>query len=245
MPAKSAIEWTDTTWNPVTGCTKVSPGCKLCYAEKLSARLKAMGRKKYRNGFKLTLHEDVIEQPLRWKKPRTIFVNSMSDLFHEDIPFGFIDRIFQTMQKAHWHQFQILTKRSERLQNVSWYLPRLSNVWTGVSVENDDFIFRIDHLRQTPVAVKFLSLEPLLGPLHWLDLGGIDWVIVGGESGSGARPMDLDWARSIRNQCAAANVPFFMKQITRNGRKIPFRDWPEDLQARRMPGVMSGGVRAR
>ena len=208
----SSIEWTEATWNPVTGCNKISPGCKRCYAERMSARLKLMGQRKYRNGFELTLHENALDAPLRWKAPKTIFVNSMSDLFHEDVPVWFIARVFDTIRAAHWHRFQALTKRAERLEGLSSVLRWPSNLWMGVSVESDDYTFRIDHLRQTGAAVKFLSLEPLLGPLPSLNLEGIDWVIVGGESGPGARPMARDWAAEIRDRCQAAGVSFFFKQ---------------------------------
>ena len=196
------IEWTEATWNPVTGCTKISPGCKHCYAERLSARLQAMGQPHYANGFQLALHEDALELPLRWKKPRTIFVNSMSDLFHVDVPTEFILRVFDVMRRANWHRYQVLTKRSDRLLELNPLLPWQPHIWMGVSVENKDYQFRVDHLRQTGAAVKFLSLEPLLGPLPNLPLAGIDWAIVGGELGPGARPMDPAWARGIRDQCA-------------------------------------------
>ena len=212
MAAKSTIEWTESTWNPLTGCTKISPGCKLCYAERMSHRLKAMGQRNYRNGFELTLHEHMLGRPLKWKSPQHIFVNSMSDLFQDGVPLEFISRVFETMRAAHWHLFQVLTKRSERLLELSPLLQWPDNVWMGVSVENQDYTFRIDHLRRTTAKVKFLSLEPLLGPLPNLDLKGIDWVIVGGESGPGARPMSEPWAIDIRNQCQMAGVPFFFKQ---------------------------------
>lgn len=212
MATKSSIEWTESTWNPLTGCTKISPGCKFCYAERMSARLKAMGQRNYRNGFKLTLHEHMLDTPLRWKKPQVIFVNSMSDLFQDNVPVPFIQRVFATMRAAHWHQFQVLTKRSDRLLEVSRKLEWADNIWMGVSVENEKYQFRIDDLRQTGAAVKFLSLEPLLGPLPRLNLSGIDWVIVGGESGPGARPMHKDWVTTIRDQCSAAGVSFFFKQ---------------------------------
>ena len=210
--AQSTIEWTESTWNPVTGCNKISPGCKFCYAEVMARRLKAMGQKNYANGFDLTLQPHMLDRPLQWKKPQVIFVNSMSDLFHADVPVEYIRRVFEVMESAHWHQFQVLTKRAERLEQVATELPWPENVWMGVSVENDDYTSRIDHLRRTPAAVKFLSLEPLLGPLPDLDLRDIDWVIVGGESGRSPRPMDPAWVRSIRDQCVDAAVPFFFKQ---------------------------------
>lgn len=196
--AQSSIEWTDATWNPTTGCTKISPGCKHCYAERMSKRLKAMGVEKYANGFEIALHEDALEAPLTWKKPQIIFVNSMSDLFHDDIPQDFIQKVFSVMRQAHWHQFQVLTKRSQRLLDLAPSISWPENVWMGVSVENDDYTFRIDHLRQTNAYIKFLSLEPLLGPLANLNLDNIDWVIVGGESGPGARPILKEWITEIK-----------------------------------------------
>lgn len=196
----------------MTGCTKVSPGCKHCYAERMAERLQAMGQPNYRRGFKLTVQENALEIPLRWKKPQRIFVNSMSDLFHKDVPAQFISRVFDVMNRADWHQFQILTKRSERLLELDATLPWREHVWMGVSVESADYAFRIDHLRRTHAHIKFLSLEPLLGPLSRLNLKGIDWVIVGGESGPGARRMDPAWVSEIRRQCEAAAVPFFFKQ---------------------------------
>jgi protein gp37 len=230
--AQSAIEWTESTWNPVTGCNKVSPGCKFCYAEVMARRLQAMGQKNYVNAFDLTLQPHMLSRPLQWKKPQVVFVNSMSDLFHDDVPVEFIRRVFEVMESAHWHQFQVLTKRAERLEQVGREVSWPENVWMGVSVENADYTFRIDHLRRTPAAVKFLSLEPLLGPLLGLDLQGIDWVIVGGESGRNSRPMDPSWVRGIRDQCVQAAVPFFFKQWggrnkKRAGRKLDQRTWGE------------------
>lgn len=230
--ADTQIEWTDKTWNPVTGCNKVSPGCKHCYAEVMAARLKAMGQPNYRNGFELTLQPQNLELPLRWKKPQTIFVNSMSDLFHKDIPLDYIRQVFSTMERAHWHRFQVLTKRAERLEELAPSLPWPENVWMGVSVETEKYAYRIDHLRRTPAKVKFLSLEPLLGPLPNLDLRGIGWVIVGGESGPGARPMEASWVIDLRNQCLAAKVPFFFKQWggvnkAKTGRSLEGRIWDE------------------
>ena len=232
MATKSAIEWTESTWNPLTGCTKISPGCQHCYAERMALRLKAMGQPNYANGFKLTLHEQVLELPLQWKKPQTIFVNSMSDLFHKEVPFDFIKKVFDVMRRAHWHRFQVLTKRSERLAELSSDLPWASNIWMGVSVENERYAFRIDHLRETGAQVKFLSLEPLLGPLNHLDLDHINWVIVGGESGPGARPLERSWVVDIRDQCKSAGVPFFFKQWggankKRAGRELDGRTWDE------------------
>ncbi len=232
MADKSAIEWTEATWNPTTGCTKISLGCKNCYAERLALRLQAMGNPKYANGFQLTLHEDALDLPLRWKKPRKIFVNSMSDLFHEEIPLDFIQRVFQTMQQAHWHIFQILTKRAERMAELAPQLPWPPNVWMGVTVEEQRYTHRIDLLRTVPAAVRFLSLEPLLGPLPNLNLNGIHWVIVGGESGPGARPMKPEWVTDIRDQCQDAGVAFFFKQWggvhkKRAGRLLEGRTWDD------------------
>jgi protein gp37 len=210
--AKSSIEWTGSTWNPVTGCTKISPGCQHCYAERMSKRLQAMGQPNYSNGFDLTLQPHMLELPLRWKKPQSIFVNSMSDLFHRDVPLAYILRVFDIMQRAHWHRFQILTKRADRLLELDPNIPWAENIWMGVSVESPKYLNRIDDLRQTSAHIKFLSLEPLLEDLGQFDLDGIDWVIAGGESGPGARPMSPAWVRSIRDLCLAADVPFFFKQ---------------------------------
>jgi protein gp37 len=232
MAQNSAIEWTETTWNPLTGCTKISPGCKHCYAERMSLRLQAMGQANYANGFDLTLHEHMLEVPLRWRKPRLVFVNSMSDLFHKDAPEKFILRVFDVMRRASWHVFQVLTKRADRLAKLSPRIDWPDNVWMGVSVERADYLFRIDHLRQTGAKVRFLSLEPLLGPLPGMDLEGVDWVILGGESGPGARPMQEQWVKDIRDQCLAAEVPFFFKQWggvfkCRNGRTLEGRTWDQ------------------
>jgi len=232
MAANSSIEWTEATWNPATGCTKLSPGCKHCYAERLAFRLQAMGQSRYDNGFTLTLHEDLVDLPLRWKKPRMIFVNSMSDLFHHDVPVVFLQHVFDTMRRAHWHQFQVLTKRSERVLELDSRIEWPENLWMGVSVESARYTFRIDHLRQTRAHIRFLSLEPLLGPLDNLNLYDIHWVIVGGESGPGARPIQLAWVRAIRDQCKQAGVPFFFKQWGgvqkhRAGRTLDGRTWNE------------------
>ena len=209
MAQQSSIEWTESTWNPVTGCSKISPGCKNCYAERMAKRLKAMGSARYRNGFKVTLQEDIVELPLEWKQPRVIFVNSMSDLFHKDVPSDFLVKVFDTMKRAHWHTFQMLTKRSDRLVR---YLPWPKNVWMGVSVESQEYTNRIHELVKVPAAVRFLSLEPLLGPISKLPLRGIDWVIVGGESGPKARPMEREWVVQIKRRCREMDVPFFFKQ---------------------------------
>jgi len=212
MADRSKIEWTEATWNPVTGCSKVSAGCKNCYAERLAARLQATGNARYRNGFRVTLHPDLLDLPRRWREPRVIFVNSMSDLFHEQVPKEFIQRVFATMRDCPQHTFQILTKRSGRLWALAgdWDWP--ANVWMGVSVEDARVVRRVSDLRAVPAAVRFLSCEPLLGPLDDLPLEGIHWVIVGGESGPGARPMRAEWVRSIFRQCREASVPFFFKQ---------------------------------
>lgn len=212
MGINSQIEWTESTWNPVTGCTKISPGCAHCYAERMAYRLKAMGQPNYRNGFRVTLHDHALELPSGWRKPQRIFVNSMSDLFHDEVPIDFIRRVFDVMQQADWHLFQILTKRSARLADLAPLLPWPENVWMGVTVESSDFIHRIDDLRRVPAAIRFLSLEPLLSPLPGLDLTHIDWVIVGGESGPGARKMSEAWACDLRDQCLQTGVPFFFKQ---------------------------------
>jgi len=212
MAEKSAIEWTESTWNPVTGCTKISSGCLNCYAERMALRLKAMGQPNYRNGFKVTCHRHTLDMPLRWKKPQMIFVNSMSDLFHKDVPDDFILDIFSTMRQTQQHQYQILTKRAERLAELSSVLPWRGNIWMGVTVESADYKYRIDDLRYTGANIKFLSLEPLLSDIGKLNLDGIDWVIVGGESGPGARPIKIEWVRNIREQCIDRNVPFFFKQ---------------------------------
>jgi len=232
MAIASSIEWTDSTWNPLTGCTKISLGCTNCYAERMALRLQAIGQPNYANGFQITLHENLIELPLCWRKPQTIFVNSMSDLFHEEVPDEFIFRVFDTMHRAKWHRFQILTKRSKRLLDLSPHLQWMPHIWVGVSVENQNYTFRIEHLRKTRASIKFLSLEPLLGPIPDLNLEGIDWVIVGGESGPRARAMQAEWVTDIRNQCQTANVPFFFKQWggtnkKKAGRLLEGRTWDE------------------
>ncbi len=212
MASGSSIEWTESTWNPVTGCTKISPGCKHCYAERLAKRLQAMGQSNYAHGFDLTLQEHMLELPLRWKKPQAIFVNSMSDLFHQSIPLKYIQRVFDVMRRADWHRFQVLTKRADRLLELNGHISWPHNVWMGVSVESKQYLKRIDKLRLTGAYLKFLSLEPLLEDLGGFDLTGIDWVIVGGESGPGARPMDPSWVRNLRDLCLKDDVPFFFKQ---------------------------------
>lgn len=210
--AQSSIEWTELTWNPTTGCTKVSPGCKFCYAEVMSRRLKAMGLDKYKNGFKLAIHEDALEIPYSWSGAKMVFVNSMSDLFHKDIPFAFIKKVFKVMNENPQHTFQILTKRSDVLLKYDNKLTWSPNIWMGVSIEDETFTNRVDDLRKTSAMVKFLSCEPLLGPLPNLNLNNIDWVIVGGESGRKPRPMQTEWVVDIKNQCAKNKVAFFFKQ---------------------------------
>jgi len=234
----SSIEWTETTWNPVTGCTKVSSGCKNCYAERMAHRLQAMGLEKYKNGFDVTTHPSVIDEPLTWKKPRLVFVNSMSDLFHEEVDTGFIKRVFDTMNDANCHTFQILTKRPDRVLEMDQHLTWTPNIWLGVSIETARWQYRLDVLKQTGALLKFLSLEPLLGPLSQIQLDGIGWVIVGGESGPGARQMHPDWVREIRDNCLLNKTPFFFKQWggvfkKRTGRTLDGRTWDE------MPGSKS------
>ena len=232
MSDQTGIEWTDATWNPVTGCTKVSPGCKNCYAERLAVRLRAMGNPRYQNGFVVTLQPDQLTLPFRWRQPRRIFVNSMSDLFHEAVPDDFIHQVFEVMKRADWHIFQVLTKRSGRLAALAPSLSWPPNIWQGVSVENARYVRRVRDLQTVSAAVRFLSVEPLLGPIPNLPLEGIDWVIVGGESGGRRRPMAAEWAREIRDQCRAAGVSFFFKQWggrtpKSGGRTLDGRTWDE------------------
>lgn len=229
---KSHIEWTESTWNPATGCTKVSEGCRHCYAEAMAKRLKAMGQPRYSNGFKLTLHHDLIDLPLRWKAPRRIFVNSMSDLFHKDVPDEFIMKVFAVMNEASQHTFQVLTKRPERVAQMAHMLNWTPNIWMGTSVENMQVAKRVDHLRKVPSHVRFLSCEPLLGSLRGLNLDGIHWLIAGGESGPGARPMNEQWVRELRDECVRVGVAFFFKQWGgiqkhRTGRLLDDRTWDE------------------
>lgn len=238
--AKTGIEWTEATWNPVTGCTQVSPGCAKCYAKVFAERWRGIPGHPYEQGFDLRLWPERLDQPLRWKKPKTIFVNSMSDLFHEDIPLAFIQSVFSVMVRAERHTFQVLTKRHERLAEVAPELPWPENVWMGVSIENQRWSRRADYLRQVPAAVRFISAEPLLGRLSNLDLAGIDWLIAGGESGSGYRPVNIEWVRDLRDRCVAAQVPFFFKQwggvrAKAGGRELDGQIWgemPVDMQAR-------------
>ncbi len=230
MSTQSTIEWTETTWNPVTGCSKVSPGCLNCYAERMAKRLKSMKQQRYRNGFKVTLQPQAIREPYDWKKPRIVFVNSMSDLFHEKVPLEFIKDVFKAMNDNLRHTFQILTKRSERLMELAPFLNWSENIWMGVTVENNDYVHRVDDLRYIDAATKFLSLEPLLGPLPDLNLTGIDWAIVGGESGPGSRPIEENWILQIRDNCQVHDVPFFFKQWggtnkKKTGRLLEGRLW--------------------
>ncbi len=232
MAHNSLIEWTQSTWNPVTGCTKISIGCNNCYAERFAKRLQAAGVSQYINGFKVKIHPESFSIPLKWKKPRVIFVNSMSDLFHEEVPDDFIFRIFEIMKQANWHVFQILTKRSERMLQLSPKLDWQPNIWMGVTIETQDYIFRLEHLKKTKSSVKFISFEPLLSDIKNLRLKGIDWVIVGGESGPKSRPMKKEWVVNIRNSCIYQNIPFFFKQWGGfrkkvNGRLLEGKTWNE------------------
>ncbi|MGB7569375.1 MAG: phage Gp37/Gp68 family protein [Chitinivibrionales bacterium] len=232
MATKSRIEWTESTWNPITGCSKISPGCKNCYAERMARRLHAMRQANYRNGFKLTVHPHTVSLPLNWKKPQMIFVNSMSDLFHAQAPKDFIMEIFNTMNLACWHMYQILTKRAEQLTKLDKMLPWADNIWMGVTVESSDYVFRIDHLRKSHALNKFISFEPLLGSVGTLNLKGIDWVIAGGESGPGARIVEKEWITEIRDQCIDTGIPFFFKQWggvrkKKNGKILDGRVWNE------------------
>ena len=236
MSHQTPIEWTDATWNPVRGCTKISPGCKHCYAETFAERFRGVPGHPFEQGFDLRLVPDALDLPLRWKTGRLVFVNSMSDLFHEQIPDAYVHQVFDVMRQATQHRFQVLTKRPERLAQLAPSLAPPSNVWLGVSVENQDYVERARILRRVKASVRFLSVEPLLGPIRRLPLSGMDWVIVGGESGGHARPMDPDWVRSLRDQCVAAGVPFFFKQWGgvrkgKTGRVLDGRTWEE------MPGL--------
>ncbi len=232
MASLSKIEWTEITWNPVTGCTKISHGCKHCYAERMSKRLQAMGMEKYSKGFEVSIHESVLQEPLGWKGHNLVFVNSMSDLFHKAVPTEYIQMVFDVMNRTPQHTFQILTKRPGRVAQLDRRLDWTSNIWLGTSIESERWVHRLDQLKSTGACTKFLSLEPLLSPLPTIDLCGIDWVIVGGESGPGARPMSPDWVRDIRDNCRQTNVPFFFKQWggvfkKRTGRVLDGRTWDE------------------
>ncbi len=212
MATKSRIEWTESTWNPITGCTKVSPGCKNCYAERMALRLKAMGVKNYKNGFDLTMHEELIELPLSWKKPQMIFVNSMSDLFHQDVTDEFIFALVETMRKSPWHKYQILTKRAERLEEISSRLSWPDNVWVGITVESEAYTYRINHLNKVQSSVRFISFEPLLSRIWNVDLSSIDWAIIGGESGPNSRPIEKEWILRLKEICERDHTAFYFKQ---------------------------------
>ena len=232
MSGKSSIEWTESTWNPITGCTKHSEGCANCYAERMAFRLQAMGLQKYKNAFQLQLHPEVLEDPLKIKKSQMIFVCSMSDIFHKDVPDEYIVEIFKVMNKAHWHTFQVLTKRADRIKAIADKVNWTPNIWLGVTVENANNLNRISYLSNSPASVKFLSIEPLLGPLPNIPLKNIDWAIVGGESGPNARPIKPEWVREIRDQCIRSNVDFFFKQWggknkKKSGRQLDGRTWDE------------------
>ncbi len=236
MASTTAIEWTDVTWNPVTGCTKISAGCDHCYAERFSERFRGVAGHPFETGFDLTLRPERLNQPLTWKRPRMVFVNSMSDLFHKNVPEEFIGRVFDTMEQAHWHTFQVLTKRSSLMRDFLKRRygdsPGPRHIWLGVSIEDAARVSRLRHLQAAPAGLRFLSIEPLIGPVGSLDLDGIDWVIVGGESGPGARPMEADWVREVRDQCVSAGVAFFFKQWgglrpKSGGRELDGREWNE------------------
>ena len=232
MANKTKIEWTECSWNPVTGCTKISAGCQNCYAAIFAKRLKAMHNPRYTNGFNLTIHNDLLGAPLRWKAPRKVFVNSMSDIFHEDLPDEVILNIFDTMNKAEWHTFQVLTKRSERLQNLASKINWTKNIWMGVTIESQDYVYRAENLKLTDAKVKFISAEPLIARLDNLELNGINWIIVGGESGHYSRPMDKEWVIEIRDKAKEAEVAFFFKQWggvnkKKNGRLLDGKTYDE------------------
>ena len=246
MANKSSIEWTESTWNPITGCSKISPGCKNCYAERMAKRLQRIGIERYKNAFELTMHPEVLEIPLSWKTPKVIFVNSMSDLFHENVPLNFIQNTFKVMREAHWHTFQILTKRSKRLKKFAPLIEWPDNVWMGVSVESQKYVHRIDDLRSVPSAVRFLSVEPLISKVNKMNLKGIDWVIVGGESGPKARKLEQEWVIHIKDICEKYSVPFFFKQWGgtrkhKNGRNLLGKTWdnmPTPKNPRRRRAVL-------
>ena len=244
MLEERGIGWADESWNPTSGCTKVSPGCTHCWAERMARRMRGMGVARYSSGFQVTTHEDLLEKPLHWTRPRNVYVSFMGDLFHEEVPDEFIGRAFDVMTRAPRHRFHVLTKRPERLASLSPRLPWPANVWAGATVEDAAHVGRADRLRQAGAAVKYLVLEPLLGPIDDLDLTGIDWVILGGESGPGARPLDADWVRSVRDQCVAAGVAFCFKQWgglrrRENGRLLDGREWT----ARPEPSPSSGQLK--
>lgn len=232
MGEVSKIEWTNATWNPVTGCSLVSEGCANCYAKRMAMRLEAMGLSRYKNGFRVSVHPDLLDVPLRWQRPRLIFVNSMSDLFHEEVPFEFIERVFSTIALASQHVFQVLTKRADRMAKVASRLSWPRNLWVGVTVESQRYVDRIKKLSSVPASVRFISFEPLLGPINQLDLKHVNWAVVGGESGPRSRPMDAEWARGIRDICIAHSIPFFFKQWggprkQKNGRMLDNKIWSQ------------------
>lgn len=240
VSAVSHIEWTEASWNPVTGCTKISEGCKNCYAERMAMRLKAMGNSNYINGFTVTTHESSLGIPAGWKHPRMIFVNSMSDLFHEEVPKDFLHQVFRVMNEVNRHTYQVLTKRSERLKHLPPALHWSGNIWAGVTIESSEYLYRLDDLRSVPAAVSFVSFEPLLEQIDDFSLEGIDWVIVGGESGPGARTMKEEWVTGIKEKCIAEGVPFFFKQWggvrkKKAGRILEGREW--DQMPRLNPGI--------
>lgn len=252
MSSTTAIEWTDATWNPITGCTKISAGCDRCYAERFAERFRGVLGHPFERGFDLQLRPERLEHPLRWRQPRMIFVNSMSDLFHKLVPFSFVDSVFDTMERAKWHKFQILTKRSSRLRdyvNVRYADRRTpSHIWLGTSIEDGTKKSRARHLQAANASIRFLSVEPLLGPIGEIDLAGIHWVIVGGESGPNARPMYVEWAREIRDQCRLAEVPFFFKQWgglrpKSGGRLLDGQEWNEWPISAPASGGSKGGIR--
>jgi len=232
LSQKTSIQWTESTWNPVTGCTKISPGCANCYAERIALRLKAAKNPSYVNGFNLTLHYNMLNLPLKWSRPRKVFVNSMSDLFHKNVPSDFITKVFGVANAASWHSFQILTKRSERVLELDKKIIWTPNIWMGVSVEDEAHLYRVEQLKKTSSSLKFISFEPLLGKISNIELSGIDWVIVGGESGPKSRIMQESWVIDIRNQCQEQKVPFFFKQWggvnkKKTGRLLEGKFWDE------------------
>jgi len=244
MALSSKIEWTEATWNPVTGCTPISDGCKNCYARRMALRLQRMGNKRYSNGFQITLHYDLLSHPLKWKSPKMIFVNSMSDLFHEDVPIAFIKTIFKTIKNAHWHTFQVLTKRAKRLSDLSSELEWPKNLWIGVTIESGKYSFRADLLRKVPAHVRFISFEPLIGPVNDIDFTGINWAIVGGESGPGCRIIKKEWVKEILSICRRQNVHFFFKQWggvnkKKTGRILDGKIYDE------MPPILSQGEKEK
>jgi len=230
MGQQSAIEWTESTWNPITGCTKISLGCQNCYAERMALRLKGKGSPNYRNGFKITSHQHMLNLPIKWKKSRMIFVNSMSDLFHEEVHLDFIQSVFKVMNDCPQHIFQVLTKRSERIVELNQFLSWTNNIWMGVTIEHEKYLHRMKHLKQTDAKIKFISFEPLLSSIPQIELDNIDWIIVGGESGPGSRTLNEEWVVNIKNQCLSHYIPFFFKQWggvnkKKAGRLLNGKEW--------------------